>query len=78
MLKKKYLKCEWTVNDVRPRKIFKLTAEGKSMLDYTAISLRVICKNLSVENIKTNNDIGAVGFNLPQDFSKKEFYLFIE
>ncbi len=48
--KKGYLKSVWNMNSERPRKMYELTNDGKSVLTFTESSLNLICKNLSNEN----------------------------
>ena len=35
MEKKTFVKCQWNMNGERPKKVYSLTAEGKSLLEYT-------------------------------------------
>ena len=44
--KKGYAKSAWNMNAERPRKVYTLTAEGKSIMKFTEDSLNLICKNL--------------------------------
>ncbi len=48
--KKGYLKSVWNMNSERPRKMYELTNDGKSVLSFTENSLNLICKNLSGDN----------------------------
>jgi PadR family transcriptional regulator, regulatory protein PadR len=57
MEKKNLIKSEWNMNDDRPKKIYKLTSNGKSTLDYTTYSLKTICKTIAVENTPTQNNL---------------------
>jgi PadR family transcriptional regulator PadR len=45
---KGYVSSEWNMNHERPRKVYKLTSEGQSMLNYTEDSLNLICRKISV------------------------------
>ncbi len=48
--KKGYVKSEWNMNTERPRKVYQLTTEGATVLNFTENSLNLICKTLSTEN----------------------------
>ena len=48
--KKGCLKSEWNMNSERPRKIFALTNEGQTILNFAEASLNFIRKNLSGDN----------------------------
>ena len=52
--KKAYVKSEWNMKTERPRKIYKLTNEGQSLLNFTENSLNLICRKISTP---TNNSI---------------------
>jgi PadR family transcriptional regulator, regulatory protein PadR len=56
MEKKKYIKYKWNMDTDRPKKIYEITNDGKAMLDYTAGSLRSICKSIGKDSIQTNNE----------------------
>jgi len=51
--KKGLVASQWNMNSERPRKIYSLTNNGKSMLNFTEESLNLICRKISVQN---NND----------------------
>jgi PadR family transcriptional regulator PadR len=51
--KKGLVASQWNTNSERPRKIYSLTNNGKSMLTFTEESLNLICRKISVQN---NND----------------------
>ena len=51
--KKGYVTSAWNTVTERPRKVYKLTSEGKNVLNFTENSL-----NLIVKNIATHNKIG--------------------
>ena len=51
--KKGFVNSEWNMNNERPRKIYKLTNEGQSLLNFTENSLNFICKKISAP--ATNN-----------------------
>jgi PadR family transcriptional regulator PadR len=44
---KGYVNSEWNMNNGRPRKVYKLTSEGQSLLNFTEDSLNLICKKIS-------------------------------
>jgi PadR family transcriptional regulator PadR len=48
--KKGSVKSEWNMDNERPRKVYSLTHEGKALLNFTAGSLNLICKNMSSGN----------------------------
>jgi DNA-binding PadR family transcriptional regulator len=41
-----YVKSEWNMNSDRPRKVYKLTGEGQSLLNFTEDSLTFICRKI--------------------------------
>jgi DNA-binding PadR family transcriptional regulator len=44
--KKGYVKSEWNMCNERPRKVYKLTTEGQSLLNFTEDSLNFICRKI--------------------------------
>ena len=48
--KKGYVKSAWNMDTEKPRKVYKLTNEGKNVLSFTESSLNFICKNMVTEN----------------------------
>jgi DNA-binding PadR family transcriptional regulator len=42
------VKSEWQMDGDRPKKVYKLTVEGQSILNFTENSLNLICKNLAI------------------------------
>ncbi|MDH7563814.1 MAG: PadR family transcriptional regulator [Candidatus Bathyarchaeota archaeon] len=44
--KKGYVKSEWNMNSERPRKVYKLTTDGQSLLNFTEDSLNFICHKI--------------------------------
>ena len=48
--KKGYIKSEWNMNNERPRKVYKLTTEGQSLLDFTENSLNLMCRKINTTN----------------------------
>jgi len=47
--KKGYVNSEWNMNFDRPRKIYKLTNDGQTMLNFTEDSLNLICRKLTTQ-----------------------------
>ena len=45
--KKGYIKSAWNMNSERPRKVYTLTEQGKSLLSFTENSLIMICQKIS-------------------------------
>ncbi len=48
--KKGCIKSEWNMTTERPRKVYSLTSDGKSLLSFTENSLSLIRKNLENNN----------------------------
>jgi DNA-binding PadR family transcriptional regulator len=48
--KKGYVKSTWNMDTERPRKVYKLTNEGKNVLSFTESSLNLICKNMATDS----------------------------
>ena len=48
--KKGYVDSHWDMNFERPRKVYKLTNDGQSMLNYTEDSLNLICRKITTTN----------------------------
>lgn len=44
-----YVASEWDMTNERPRKVYKLTAEGQSLLKFAEESLNLICQKLGDE-----------------------------
>jgi len=51
---KGYIKSQWDLNNERPRKVYKLTNEGQSLLNFTENSLNHICRKISNIGISKN------------------------
>ena len=45
--KKGFVNSEWNMNNERPRKVYNLTNEGQSILNFTEDSLNFICRKIS-------------------------------
>ena len=48
--KKGYVKSTWNMDTERPRKVYKLTNDGKVVLNFTENSLNLICKNMAKDD----------------------------
>jgi PadR family transcriptional regulator PadR len=48
--KKRYVQSEWDMDSERPRKVYKLTNEGQSLLNFTEGSLNLICRKIGNPN----------------------------
>ena len=72
MEKENYIKCEWTINGERPRKVYTLTNNGKSMLNYTTGSLRAICKTIETTNSDPHTEIKNMQLYVAQSPINKE------
>jgi PadR family transcriptional regulator PadR len=55
--KKKYVKSEWNMCNERPRKVYKLTTEGQSLLNFTEDSLNFICRKIGTPGVPKNGII---------------------
>lgn len=53
-----YVKSEWDMGNERPRKVYKLTAEGRNLLNYTEDSLNFICKKIGATGIPKEIALG--------------------
>jgi PadR family transcriptional regulator PadR len=51
---KGYIKSQWDLNNERPRKVYELTNEGQSLLNFTENSLNHICRKISNIGISKN------------------------
>ena len=49
--KKGYVKSEWDMHKDRPRKVYKLTTGGKSLLNFTEDSLNFICRKIGTTGL---------------------------
>ena len=52
--KKGYVDSHWNMNFERPRKVYSLTNDGQSMLNFTEDSLNLICRKIT----NTNQELG--------------------
>ena len=44
--KKGYITSEWNMQSERPRKVYQLTGEGQTMLNFTEDSLNLLCQKI--------------------------------
>jgi PadR family transcriptional regulator PadR len=60
--KKKLVKSEWDIQTYRPKKIYRITQDGHTVMEYFVNSLSQICKNLdnTNKNIKNQMEMGIV------------------
>ena len=47
--KKGYVKSTWNMDSERPRKVYSLTKEGETVLNFTEGSLNLICKTMTAD-----------------------------
>ena len=48
--KKGYLKSTWNLDSERPRKVYQLTKDGETVLNFTEGSLNIICKTMTADS----------------------------
>jgi DNA-binding PadR family transcriptional regulator len=48
--KKGYIKSTWNMDTERPRKVYELTTDGQTVLNFTEGSLNLICKTMTSDN----------------------------
>jgi PadR family transcriptional regulator PadR len=53
--KKGYVSSEWNMNTERPRKIYNLTNEGQTILNFTENSLNLLCQKIGTNNAPQMN-----------------------
>jgi PadR family transcriptional regulator PadR len=53
--KKGFVNSEWNMATERPRKIYKLTNEGQTMLNFTENSLNLLCQKIGTNNAPQMN-----------------------
>jgi PadR family transcriptional regulator PadR len=58
--KKGYVNSTWNMNFERPRKIYSLTTNGQSMLNFTEESLNLICRKITIVNQETEPTVGIM------------------
>jgi PadR family transcriptional regulator PadR len=75
--KKGYVKSEWNMNSERPRKVYKLTVEGRNLLNFTEDSLNFICRKIGTTGLPKGG-IGEEGIPQPQTHVRPSFIKKIE
>ncbi len=58
--KKGYVNSTWDMNHERPRKIYSLTSNGQSMLNFTEESLNLICRKIGNTNAEINQPLVGI------------------
>jgi PadR family transcriptional regulator PadR len=53
--KKGYVHSEWNMNNERPRKTYKLTNKGQTILNFTENSLNLLCQKIGTGNTPKMN-----------------------
>jgi PadR family transcriptional regulator, regulatory protein PadR len=48
--KKGYVKSTWNMDSERPRKVYQLTKDGETILNFTEGSLNIICKTMTTDS----------------------------
>jgi PadR family transcriptional regulator PadR len=67
--KKGHVSSEWNMQTERPRKVYKLTAKGQTVLNFTENSLNLLCQKIGTNGIpQMNVEAGSM-----QHFQKKSF-----
>ena len=59
--KKGYVTSTWNMDADRPRKVYRISSDGKSLLNFTENSLNAICRNM-VTNNKNQMQIASIAF----------------
>ena len=73
MEKKNFIKCNWNMNGERPKKVYSLTGEGKSLLEYTTGSLKTICRIIGTDYNQSHDE--NLQFNIARSSPKdREHY----
>jgi DNA-binding PadR family transcriptional regulator len=74
--KKKHVSSSWNMDGERPRKVYKLTSEGKSLLNWTENSLNFIVKTIGANGTsKPANDMEQTSVRLMSPKENKFFQL---
>jgi len=69
--KKDYVNSEWNMKTERPRKIYKLTTKGQTILNFTENSLNLLCQKIGTNNTPQMNVEAA---SMPH-FQKKTSFM---
>ena len=69
--KKDYVHSEWNMKTERPRKIYKLTTKGETILNFTENSLNLLCQKIGTSGTpQMNIDAGSM-----TQFQKKASFM---
>jgi DNA-binding PadR family transcriptional regulator len=66
-----YVKSEWDMNNERPRKVYRLTTEGRNLLNFTEDSLNFICRKIGAPGIPK-------GVAIKEDVAQPAFHSFLK
>jgi PadR family transcriptional regulator PadR len=69
--KKGYVNSEWNMATERPRKVYNLTTEGQTMLNFTENSLNLLCQKIGT-NVTPQMNVEAGSM---QHFQKKTRFI---
>ncbi len=63
--KKGYVKSSWNMDHERPRKVYGLTNDGQTVLNFTEGSLNLICKTMTTDNkLKVQVAVNSPGLQI--------------
>jgi PadR family transcriptional regulator PadR len=69
--KKGHVSSEWNMQTERPRKVYKLTAKGQTVLNFTENSLNLLCQKIGTSGTpQMNVEAGSM-----QHFQKKASFM---
>jgi PadR family transcriptional regulator PadR len=69
--KKGHVSSEWNMQTERPRKVYKLTAKGQTILNFTENSLNLLCQKIGTNGTpQMNVEAGSM-----QHFQKKASFM---
>jgi PadR family transcriptional regulator, regulatory protein PadR len=58
--KKGYINSSWNMDFERPRKVYNLTNDGQTRIDFTASSLNLICRKIAANSEITQPVVGII------------------
>jgi len=58
--KKGYINSNWNMDFERPRKVYNLTNDGQTRLEYTESSLNLICRKITTNSEMTQPTVGMI------------------
>jgi len=70
--KKGYIASQWDMSNERPRKVYALTTDGKSMLNFTENSLNLLCQKIG-STVSTS----AINAQIVQDLGNSKHKQFM-